>query len=387
MNSATIYQLSGINKTSFLAEYWQKKPLVIKHAFVNFKDPIDEHELAGLAQEEGIDSRIVSCNKAHWNVSHGPFDSFEEICIGSWSLLVQAVDHHIPEADALMRAFDFIPHWRMDDLMVSFSNIGAGVGPHLDQYDVFIVQGKGSRRWQVGMPSEYLEHFPHDDLRQIDGFTPIIDEVLEPGDVIYIPPGFPHNGVALQDCMNFSVGFRAASQQEMLSSIADYALENDFFNVRYRDPEIKERDFSGEIKQQEINEFKLQLQQVLDSDHFPNWLGKFLSRSQEVYDLENENIEQYDPIEIQIKIEENSNFIRSPALKPVLIGVGLEGKSGHVLYVGDQEFRIPPTEAKLIKSFVSAPNWNKKDDKYDQNSMFFTQFVTTLVNSGYWYLE
>jgi 50S ribosomal protein L16 3-hydroxylase len=346
---------------------------------------LDEHELAGLAQEEEIDSRIVAYDQKSWIVSHGPFDDFEDVCLGAWSLLVQSVDLQFPAADALMRAFDFIPHWRMDDLMVSFSNQDAGVGPHLDQYDVFIVQGKGSRRWNVGPRGDYSEHFPHPDLRQINDFEPIISEVLLPGDIIYIPAGFPHNGVALEECLNYSIGFRAPSQQELLSSLADYTIDNSLFTARYQDNNVAQRPYSGEIKTQEIASFKALLQDVLDSDHFSAWLASFLSQTQATQRLDEQQPEQFSQIEIKNMLDSGKSFIRQLAVKPVCVEAQQTTNQALTYYIEGQAYSVPKIEISRVENFLNSPEWDNKSNIDNNNSLFFVQFVTTLVNAGHWY--
>lgn len=219
----------------FKASIWQKKPAIFRGMFPNFKDPLSADELAGLALEPGVDSRIVHSDHGQWNLIHGPFEAYDTLGDSHWSLLVQAVNEHFPPARKILNAFNWMPSWRLDDLMVSFSTPDGGVGAHIDQYDVFIIQGEGKRRWSVGPRGEYDIHTPHPDLKQIAGFEPILDEVLESGDVIYIPAGFPHKGVSVTASLNYSVGFRAPSQAEFLSAIADYALEFEQLNERYTD--------------------------------------------------------------------------------------------------------------------------------------------------------
>ncbi|WP_224189276.1 cupin domain-containing protein [Escherichia coli] len=178
------YQLT-LNWPDFLERHWQKRPVVLKRGFNNFIDPISPDELAGLAMESEVDSRLVSHQDGKWQVSHGPFESYDHLGETNWSLLVQAVNHwHEPTA-ALMRPFRELPDWRIDDLMISFSVPGGGVGPHLDQYDVFIIQGTGRRRWRVGEKLQMKQHCPHPDLLQVDPFEAIIDEELaHPADVL-----------------------------------------------------------------------------------------------------------------------------------------------------------------------------------------------------------
>jgi 50S ribosomal protein L16 3-hydroxylase len=331
----------------------------------------------------------VSQTDNTWQVSHGPFDDVNTYCLGAWSLLVQSVDHFVPEADELMRVFDFIPHWRMDDLMVSFSNKEAGVGPHLDQYDVFIIQGKGSRRWQVGLPGDFDHINPHKDLSQISGFDPIIDQVLLPGDIIYIPANHPHNGVALEQCLNYSVGFRAPSQQEMLSSLADFAIDNNLFNERYTDNEISPRDFSGEIKPQEIARFKHMLQQLLETDHFSDWTAEFLSQGGEKQQFDRDGFDEPDRQnvshqDIVEKLNAGVYFVRGPGVKAVFIEQQSPKRQDFTFYIQGEAFSVPLSGKNLVVNFLNSPVFYLNKSNLDQSSMFFTQLVTTMVNAGYW---
>ncbi len=176
------YQLN-LNWPEFLEKYWQKQPVVLKNAFPNFIDPITPDELAGLAMEVEVDSRLVSQTNGQWQASHGPFEHFDNLGETGWSLLAQAVNHwHAPSAE-LVTPFRVLPDWRLDDLMISFSVPGGGVGPHIDQYDVFIIQGMGSRRWRVGDKLPLKQFCPHPALLHVEPFEPIIDEDLEPGDI------------------------------------------------------------------------------------------------------------------------------------------------------------------------------------------------------------
>jgi 50S ribosomal protein L16 3-hydroxylase len=390
-----MYTLSKFDRKQFLSQYWQKKPLVIKQGFDNFIDPLDEHDLAGLSQELSIDSRIVSKKDNTWQVSHGPFKDVNAYCLGAWSLLVQSVDHFIPEADELMRAFDFIPHWRMDDLMVSFSNKDAGVGPHLDQYDVFIIQGKGSRRWQVGLPGDFDNIKPHNDLAQISDFDPVIDQVLQPGDIIYIPANHPHNGMALEECLNYSVGFRAPSQQEMLSSFADFAIDNNLFNERYTDKYIAPREFSGEIKQQEVTRFKHMLQQSLETDQFSNWTAQFLSQGGEKQDFDKQDFDKQDFDEqdrqnfhhqdINEKLNTGVHFVRSPGVKATFLEQQVHNIQDFVFYIQAEAFSVPLTDKDSVINFLSSSIYCHNSSNFNEISMSFTQLVTAMVNAGYWY--
>jgi 50S ribosomal protein L16 3-hydroxylase len=229
------YPNLNLDVAHFLAKVWQVKPLLIKQAFPNFTDPIDENDLAGLALEPDIDSRIVSLHEQTWVVTQGPFEDFNQHCKGKWTLMVQGVDRWVDEISDLSRLFDFIPSWRFDDVMVSYSVPGAGVGPHVDQYDVFLIQGKGQRRWQVGSPEAVSEASPLPSLQQVRPFEPLIDEVLNPGDILYIPPGWPHCGTTVENCMTYSIGFRAPNVKDLLQPFNDSVL-NEQNSQRFTDP-------------------------------------------------------------------------------------------------------------------------------------------------------
>jgi 50S ribosomal protein L16 3-hydroxylase len=391
-----MYQLNNFDTERFLSEYWQKKPLLIRNGFNDFEDPIDEHELAGLTEEDSVDSRIVSNQNGTWDIAHGPYDDINEHCLGQWSLLVQSVDHFVPDADALMNTFDFIPLWRMDDLMVSYSNAGAGVGPHLDQYDVFIIQGKGSRRWQVGLPSNYEPVRPHCDLSQISRFEAVIDEVLTAGDIIYIPANHPHNGVALEPCMNYSVGFRAPSQQQMLSSFADYTIDNNTLTKRYQDQALTPRPFSGEIKQQEVTQFKDLLMQMLQSEQFDQWLPVFLSDNKREEESSNQEVEEFLQQAIIDMLSNGECFCRSPGVKPIFVEQVTSGGSSDnsfTFYIAGKAYSGPVESTDLVKRFLSEPYITEEfiageDGKpqYSQHNHFIG-LLTLLVNKGHWYIE
>lgn len=266
------YQLT-LNWPDFLERHWQKRPVVLKRGFSNFIDPLSPDELAGLAMESEIDSRLVSHQDGKWQVSHGPFESYDHLGESNWSLLVQAVNHwHEPTA-ALMRPFRALPDWRIDDLMISFSVPGGGVGPHLDQYDVFIIQGTGRRRWRVGEKLQMRQHCPHPDLLQVEPFEAIIDEELEPGDILYIPPGFPHEGYALENAMNYSVGFRAPNSRELISGFADYVLQRELGNTYYSDPDMPSRKHPADILPQEMDKLRnMMLDLINQPAHFQQWV-------------------------------------------------------------------------------------------------------------------
>ncbi len=378
-----MYALHNFDKADFLANYWQKKPRVIKQGLVNFVDPLDEHILAGLSQEGEVDSRIIHRLDSRWDVAHGPFIDINQHCVGAWTLLVQSVDQYVPEAEALLRSFDFIPHWRMDDLMVSFSNEGGGVGPHLDQYDVFIVQGKGARRWQVGLPDSYKASRPHPDLGQIEDFTPVIDQVLYPGDIVYIPANHPHNGIATGECLNYSVGFRAPSQQEMLSALADFASDENLLNERYQGQVLAPRDKSAELSQTDTEEFRALLHRAIDSPAFTQWLPRFLSQS--LYQDADGSEEELSAAEVEEYFASGQILYRTLGVKPVWVKTS--EKDSIEFYVEGQAFSCPHSEDALLNDLLCQPYFDPKERNNSHLSPHFNQLVSTLISSGYWYFE
>jgi 50S ribosomal protein L16 3-hydroxylase len=377
--------LNNFDVQDFLNHYWQQRPLFIKQGFSHFVDPIDENELAGLALEENIDSRLISYHRNRWQVTQGPFTDVNALCKGKWSLLVQGVDQHCPPADALMQSFNFLPNWRMTDLLVSFSSPGAGVGAHIDQYDVFIIQGKGRRRWQVGLPGDYSEQRPHPSLKQISAFEAVIDVEMQSGDILYIPPHHPHNGVANEFCMNYSVGFRAPNPQEMLASLADYAAENHIFSERYRDVQIASRSLAAEIKLQEIQAMRRSLEDVLYSPHFPQWLGKFLSESNGLA-IESELVnESYNETDIREMLLDDVVFIREAAVRPIFFEEQDTDLNEFNFYIGGHVFSVPRASQILVKNFLNQQKFHLENKNDQQNCLFFTQLLTKLVSAGYWY--
>lgn len=275
-------QLSNFDIDHFLANHWQKQPLLIRDAFANWHNPLEPNELAGLACEDEIESRLVIQKRHKLKVEHGPFAEkrFAKLGKKPWTLLVQAVDHHVPDVAALLDAFRFIPNWRIDDVMVSYASDGGGVGAHFDQYDVFLLQGQGTRRWRIGARCDATtELLPHDDLRLLANFEATDEWVLEPGDMLYLPPGIAHEGVALgDDCMTFSIGFRAPSRADLISGWCDHLLEGLTDDDRYADPDLVAQANPGEITPQAIDRLHaMVMERVGDRDAFARWFGEYVT--------------------------------------------------------------------------------------------------------------
>ncbi len=270
-------QLTNFDRQGFLAGYWQKKPLLIRNPWADWVNPLQADELAGLALEPEIESRLILGGDTP-AVEHGPLapDRFDSLGTEDWTLLVQAVDHHIPAVADILSAFRFIPNWRIDDVMVSFAADGGGVGPHFDQYDVFLIQGSGQRKWQIGgVCDEASARKPHGDLQLLAEFEPVEEWVLDPGDMLYVPPGFSHNGVAVgSDCMTYSVGFRAPSRAELLGDFAAHIAAKLPESDRYGDPALAVQSNPGEITPEALDALHaMVIEAVGDREAFTRWFG------------------------------------------------------------------------------------------------------------------
>jgi 50S ribosomal protein L16 3-hydroxylase len=275
--------LGSIDTTTFLRDYWQKKPLLIRQAIPDFVSPIDANELAGLALEEDVESRIVMEKgpKQPWQLLNGPFTekTFETLPKTHWTLLVQAVDQWVPEIAELLENFEFIPHWRRDDIMISFAPEGGSVGPHYDNYDVFLLQAQGQRRWQTGQICDSnTPRVKGTPLRIIADMQVAEEWVLEPGDMLYLPPQVAHNGVALNDCMTISVGFRAPSHADILRGFTDHISMELLDEARYSDKDLTQNNNPGEIDQAAIGRLKNIIGQYLNDDaKLASWFGEFMT--------------------------------------------------------------------------------------------------------------
>ena len=286
--------LGGLDPAEFLRDYWQRKPLLIRGAFPDFESPLDPDELAGLACEEGVEARLVEENgpEGPWQVSHGPFDEaiFAELPERDWTLLVQAVDHYVPEVAELLEHFDFLPRWRLDDIMISYAPPGGSVGPHIDQYDVFLIQGLGQRRWQLGgKVADDAAIIPGIDLRILERFDiePGDDWVLEPGDMLYLPPGWAHHGVSQSDdCMTYSVGFRAPSADEAITSFADYLGEQLPASTRYSDAGMALPATPAELDDASLARMRQLILDTLDNPtQLAQWFGRAMTQPKYVDQL------------------------------------------------------------------------------------------------------
>lgn len=232
--------LGGISPERFMQRHWQKKPLLVRGALPGFRALLDRSALFALAAQDDVESRLVVQGQGGWKLRHGPLArrTLPPLNQREWSLLVQGVDLHNEAVHALMQAFRFVPDTRLDDVMISYATDGGGVGPHFDSYDVFLLQAHGRRRWRIGRQRDLTlqEGVP---LKVLAHFEPEEEFVLEPGDMLYLPPRYAHDGVAVGECMTYSIGFRAPNRsgiaRELLQRMAETA-EDALGTALYRDP-------------------------------------------------------------------------------------------------------------------------------------------------------
>ncbi len=303
--------------TAFLGNSWQKKPQLIKYPWAAWTNPLEPDELAGLACEEGVESRLITQPETTWKLEHGPLaeDRFDTLGDKNWTLLVQAVDQHVPTVAALIEPFRFIPNWRIDDVMVSFAADGGGVGPHFDQYDVFLIQGLGKRQWQVGGHcDETSALLPHDDLRLLADFEAVDTFVCEPGDILYIPPGVSHNGIAMgDDCMTYSIGFRAPSRSELIGDWCDDMLADMPDDDRYGDPDLAIQENPGEISASAVDRLHAMItEKMADRQAFARWFGEY-SSTPKYPEMDWQPEEKIEMKDLREQLQQGVSLRRNPA--------------------------------------------------------------------------
>jgi 50S ribosomal protein L16 3-hydroxylase len=321
MSSDTpLSMLGGLTAAEFLRDVWQQRPLLIRGAFPDFESPLDPDELAGLACEEGVEARLVEEHgkSGPWQVSHGPFDerTFAHLPERDWTLLVQAVDHYVPEVAELLEHFTFLPRWRLDDVMISYAPPGGSVGPHVDQYDVFLLQGSGRRRWQLGgKVADEAPILDGIDLRILERFEVEDDDdwVLEPGDMLYLPPGWAHHGVSQSDdCLTYSVGFRAPSADEAVTSFADYLGEQLPASRRYADAGMAPPADPAELDDGAVERMRSLILETLDDPaRLAQWFGRVMTQPKYVDQLVPSETPT-DPAALVDALQDGEALLRSP---------------------------------------------------------------------------
>jgi 50S ribosomal protein L16 3-hydroxylase len=371
--------LGKLSPAQFLEEYWQKKPCLIRQAIADFKPLLDGDDLAGLACEEMAESRVItgSLQAADWKVRNGPFaeTDFAELPEQNWTLLVQDVEKHYAPLQELLQQFSFIPNWRLDDLMVSFAASGGSVGPHVDQYDVFLLQAEGTRRWQIA--SSFDPELQEDcALNVLKRFTPEQDWVLEAGDMLYLPPNVAHHGVALEPGMTWSIGSRAPSGADLLQGFGEWLAFADDDGGRYSDPNLKIDNRAGEINPEAIQNLrKLMLSSINDNQTVDQYLAAFMSR----FRLAHEPMPPPDlisPEDLLTSIKEGAELCRNPWTRLTWI----ESTHGAHLFAAGQAYDCSVGLAEVL---CEREQPRVTADMLDKTTL---TIVKKLINNGHFLL-
>ncbi len=269
--------LGNITPAQFLRDYWHKKPLLIRQAIPGFKPLLKFDKLAELARQNHVESRLVTLAGGQWDMQHGPLEQLPPRTQREWTMLVQGANLYDERADALLRQFRFVPDARLDDLMISYATDGGGVGPHFDSYDVFLLQAHGKRRWRIG-PQKDLSLVEGLPLKILANFTPEQEFVLEPGDMLYLPPHYAHDGVAEGECMTYSVGFRSPSYQELGEAFLQFMADSIDLPGRYGDPELAPTKNPAELPREMLATVADELNKVRwDEEDVTIFLGEYMS--------------------------------------------------------------------------------------------------------------
>jgi 50S ribosomal protein L16 3-hydroxylase len=382
----------GMPPARFLRDYWQKRPLLIRNAFPDFETPVQPEDLAGLACEERALSRILMHDRAtdDWTVRSGPFqeDEFPGMPDHDWTLLVQDVDKWDPEVRALLDRFDFLPRWRIDDVMISFAAPGGSVGAHIDQYDVFLLQAQGHRRWQIDASEAMGRGLPSAEFRDgvavklLRTFHPTHDWVLGPGDMLYLPPNVPHHGVAEDACLTFSVGMRAPSAAELLGDFVDTLLAEADETVRYTDADLAPAKDPHEIDAEAMRRAiaGLNALRMNDPERLGDWFGRFMTLYRSVGDA----LEPDPPrsrIEIEFDLRQGAALVLHPWTRTAWRRHGRSKSTAH-LYLAGQIHALPLTDARTLAAAerVDAEVW-------DALSEPARMLVLELLAQGHYRLE
>lgn len=353
MNSDTPLQLlGGLTPREFLRDYWQQKPLLIRQAMPGFESPISADELAGLSLEQEVEARLIlEHGERPWELRRGPFaeDAFSQLPERDWTLLVQAVDQFVPEVAELLKDFTFLPSWRIDDLMISFAVPGGSVGPHFDNYDVFLLQAEGQRRWKIGQmcdaDSPLLEHA---DLRILADFAQTDEWVLEPGDMLYLPPRLAHYGIAETTCLTYSVGFRAPSAAEVLTHFTDFLAQFLPDEERYSDAGMAPASDPHQIQQDALDRLKALLTAHMSDERLLlTWFGQFMTEPRYPELISGEEVAEDAFLDA---LKDGAVLVRNPSARLAWSEVDL----GLVLFASGQSRLLPANLKELLRLICAA---------------------------------
>ena len=345
--------LGDLSVTEFLSDYWQKKPVCIRNGVAFQEALIAVDELAGLALEPEVESRLIENNGdvKDWQVIHGPLveADFNKERDFPWTLLVQGVDCFVPQVHDFLAKFRFVPSWRLDDIMISYATQGAGVGAHFDRYDVFLIQGQGQRQWQIGGTcNENSALMAHDQLCLLQNFDVHQEFILNPGDLLYIPPLIAHKGVAMSDaCVTYSVGFRSPSYGDVLASFADERSTDISADLRLKDQGFAPK--SGEISAKDIAVLMQLMQAQITPENVAQWFGKHSTEAK--YPALDMSEEAMDQTELEAIIKDGYGVLR--VSEGVRLAYTWQGDGGLTLFVQGEALPCPPDATVFIEAIVN----------------------------------
>jgi 50S ribosomal protein L16 3-hydroxylase len=375
--------LGDLSPQQFLADYWQKKPLLIRNAYAVENLDFTPDDLAGLAGEEFIESRLITVDKRdQWQLRQGPFykDDFNPPSDVDWTLLVQAVDHWVPEIRQLLAQFNFIPSWRIDDIMISYAPTGGGVGPHFDQYDVFLLQLTGQRHWKVGQycdeNSALKPDLPVKILQQMD----VTEEwLLNPGDMLYLPPGVAHDGIsASDDCMTCSIGFRAPSKATILSEYFGWLSGRMPGSERYGDADLQLQNNPAEITDSAIERIQDVLKAAIeDKTSIAQWFGQYMTEPKYPEQLEQDEDLPFQAIQDQLK--QSMIVIRNESSRFAF-------DQNH-LYVDGESYSYDSVQRPFIETLCNEFEFASETLQDYLNNTANNDLFMKLLNSGALYFE
>lgn len=367
--------LGGITPARFLREYWQKKPLLVRGAMPGFNGLIAPKPLFALAGRDDVESRLVRHLAGKWRLEHGPFTRREFAALPEhrWTLLVQGLNLLLPSADALLRRFDFIPFARIDDVMLSYAAPGGGVGPHVDSYDVFLLQGEGRRRWRISRQRD-LALDPRAPMKVLKSFRAEHEWVLKAGDMLYLPPGVAHEGVALEPCTTYSIGFRAAAADELAHGFLDFLHERIALEGRYADPGLTPTRRPGEIPAAMVDDALRRLAGIRwGRREVEGFLGEYLSTPKSVL--------QFEPPAPPMTQARFAAYTRKSGLR--LDARTLLLYRGGAFYVNGEPLRAGAAQRAVLRSLANAralPPGMAIDA--ESSALFYTWYCDGYIHAG-----
>ena len=387
MMMAPLTHLGELTVEEFIADYWQKKPVCIRNGIAFQEALIAVDELAGLALEPEIESRLIE-NKGdikNWQVIHGPLTDadFNKERDFPWTLLVQGVDCFVPQVHDFLAKFRFLPSWRLDDIMISYATNGAGVGAHYDRYDVFLIQGEGQRQWQIGQTcSENSALMAHDQLCLLQDFEWHEEFILNPGDMLYIPPLVAHQGVAVSDaCVTYSVGFRSPSHGDVLTTFADERSIDISADLRLKDQGFTPN--SGEISAADVEGLMQLMRDQITPENVAQWFGKHSTEAK--YPALDMAEDAMDLAELESIINDAYGVLR--VSEGVRLAYTWQGDGGLTLFVQGEALPCPPEATAFVEAIAN--QWLLKVDEIAPLVASDAAMAMLLIlhNQGYLYFS